>query len=760
MDARDKLKLHSQTYIINEFNMKKFFVLCFAPLMFLYLTNPAKALAATYTVTKTANADDGTCDADCSIREAIAASNSNSGNDTISFAIPESDGGYIAPSGSVQGYFVLPLTSTLTLSDDSGVYINGYSQSGASRNTAAFGETIDTILKIQLSVTTLPTPVLSVTSDNNHIVGINFAYLSQNVFSITGSSSNWIEGNFFASTIDGFTSPTNIGSANQILSGSSDNIIGTNGDGSGDVGERNLFMGTSGQYKVTIGSGNTNDNVISGNYFGVDKTGRNCETKSQGRAMVSVFSGTGNQVGTNLDGISDSEEANIMACVNTNARGEIQLGGGATLTTVQGNFIGTNPQGDDLLSSFAEPGIRDNGTGSYNTIKKNIIKYNGSGGVVFLTDTSVGNTISENTILNNTGLGIDLAGDGLTPNDVGDTDAGENDLMNFPVIDRAWMSEDGESVIVKVDLDFNSSEAPYTIELFDNDSVDATGYGEGQYFIGSVSTSEIGEDIELTIPITGVTPSSFSTITSTATNTNGSTSEFSTIPSDTAFSTLDQFSPNGGKIAINSPEEKASGSTPNYTSTRAVTIYLKASDSLSGVTQMKISENKNFKNTRWRDYKNEIDNNLSEGDGTKTVYVKFKDESGRVSKTYSQKITLDTSLPTFTLTNLGTLTKDTGLYIKGKLYNLYYYSDTYVSFGGTLSDLKHGESLVLKYGDTTHEGNEDEVSPIYLNYEDAIWRTEPLHFGVGVHTISIYSIDKAGNESDHIEFKLMIDPNL
>ena len=175
---------------------------------------------------------------------------------------------------------------------------------------------------------------------------------------------------------------------------------------------------------------------------------------------------------------------------------------------------------------------------------------------------------------------------------------------------------------------------------------------------------------------------------------------------------------------------------------------------------MKISENKNFKNTRWRDYKNEIDNNLSEGDGTKTVYVKFKDESGRVSKTYSQKITLDTSLPTFTLTNLGTLTKDTGLYINDRLYNLYYYSDTYVSFGGTLSDLKHGESLVIKYDDTTYEGNDQDTSPIYLDYEGSSWITQPLYFSPGKHTISIYSIDKAGNESDHIEFKLMIDPNL
>jgi len=33
---------------------------------------PAGALAATWTVTKTADTNDGVCDADCSLREAVA----------------------------------------------------------------------------------------------------------------------------------------------------------------------------------------------------------------------------------------------------------------------------------------------------------------------------------------------------------------------------------------------------------------------------------------------------------------------------------------------------------------------------------------------------------------------------------------------------------------------------------------------------------------------------------------------------------------
>jgi CSLREA domain-containing protein len=44
--------------------------------------------AAVYTVTKTADTNDGVCDVDCSLREAIGAANATADNDSITFAIP------------------------------------------------------------------------------------------------------------------------------------------------------------------------------------------------------------------------------------------------------------------------------------------------------------------------------------------------------------------------------------------------------------------------------------------------------------------------------------------------------------------------------------------------------------------------------------------------------------------------------------------------------------------------------------------------
>src|SRR5882672_8509058 len=53
-------------------------------LAFLLFTLPT--IAATFTVTSSADTDDGTCDSNCTLREAINAANSNPGFDTINFS--------------------------------------------------------------------------------------------------------------------------------------------------------------------------------------------------------------------------------------------------------------------------------------------------------------------------------------------------------------------------------------------------------------------------------------------------------------------------------------------------------------------------------------------------------------------------------------------------------------------------------------------------------------------------------------------------
>src|SRR4051812_37308158 len=57
----------------------------FSPIAIIALMS-ASVLSATFTVTKTEDTNDGLCDADCSLREAIASANSVSGDDVIDFS--------------------------------------------------------------------------------------------------------------------------------------------------------------------------------------------------------------------------------------------------------------------------------------------------------------------------------------------------------------------------------------------------------------------------------------------------------------------------------------------------------------------------------------------------------------------------------------------------------------------------------------------------------------------------------------------------
>ena len=59
------------------------------------------AIAATFTVTKTADTNDGSCNADCSLREAIDAANQNSGN-TVADTVSVPAGTYVLDNGGLE----------------------------------------------------------------------------------------------------------------------------------------------------------------------------------------------------------------------------------------------------------------------------------------------------------------------------------------------------------------------------------------------------------------------------------------------------------------------------------------------------------------------------------------------------------------------------------------------------------------------------------------------------------------------------------
>ncbi len=208
-------------------------------------------------------------------------------------------------------------------------------------------------------------------------------------------------------------------------------------------------------------------------------------------------------------------------------------GSGVVITTsgenlITGNYIGvdytgTKPMGNGgsgiQLMNLSSGNIFG-GTGNG---EKNVISGNGSSGISIGTYGS-GNIISTNSIYDNGGIGIDLGDDGITANDNGDTDTGPNALQNFPVLKSLRFSQG--SVTISGSLN-SAAGTDYLLQFFVNKIGDESGYGEGQKYIGSakVTTDPSGNaTFSETFPVYS---SWGGTITATATDPGGSTSEFS-----------------------------------------------------------------------------------------------------------------------------------------------------------------------------------------------------------------------------------------
>ncbi len=120
------------------------------------------------------------------------------------------------------------------------------------------------------------------------------------------------------------------------------------------------------------------------------------------------------------------------------------------------------------------------------------------------------------------------------------------------------------------------------------------------------------------------------------------------VPSDAIFDELKiyniQITPSDttaptGTVVINNDEQ--------YTNSANVSLTLSATDTGSGLSQMQFSND----NSTWSDaeaYSTSKSWTLATGNGTKTVYAKFKDVAGNWSGAANDSIILDTSPPVYT----------------------------------------------------------------------------------------------------------------
>lgn len=339
-------------------------------------------------------------------------------------------------------------------------------------------------------------------------------------------SANTVQGNYFGVDASGTVGLPEGGPGGLSVEGGTDNVIG-----GATAAERNVIGG-----RIRLFGGN--NNAVVGNYIGTDATGMHALVGG-GVVLVDSFLGrfpsyaTNHRIAGNVIATTPREPSSFYPQHGISLQDAIS-------TTIQGNLIGVAADGRSRLGIGGD-GINVGPAEVYPNrssdvlITENVVAHCGVGsnsaGVGVNVVAGIRSRLTGNRIYANKGLGIDLGGRGfqgtslagVTPNDVGDSDTGSNQLQNYPVLSSVAFHNG--NVTVKGTLN-SAPNGGYRLEFFANESVDESGFGEGQFYLGfsNVTTNASGDaSFEFTFPA----PPTARSVSATATDAEGNTSEFS-----------------------------------------------------------------------------------------------------------------------------------------------------------------------------------------------------------------------------------------
>src|SRR3989339_793726 len=356
-------------------------------------------LAATYTVNSPIDSNDGSCihpysdsNNDCTLREAIIAANSNSGADTITFAMDSSF--QSDPDYYDDGQYTITLDLTLTSITEQIIL------SAAS----SWDETNDRPgIRLYSSSTTLHAIPLSSTANNSQISGLEIegfgVATSVNTSDIIiGTNCDGTNDEYEKNVLHGGVNGIILSGTNGIVAG---NIIGLDFDGTTYDGysaesvlidgtnadyntigfregttsncsaatQRNSIAGTTGSYDAVYLKGTESNvagdselapdhNIIAGNYIGtdssgtLDRSGKQDGESGSGYGVHLSNNATLNWIGTDGDGIDDAFEKNIIFGASV---------GVSTYSTgtnrIAGNYIGVNATGNAVINGSMTVGV-------------------------------------------------------------------------------------------------------------------------------------------------------------------------------------------------------------------------------------------------------------------------------------------------------------------------------------------------------------------------------------------------------------------
>lgn len=411
------------------------------------------AFAATFTVTHTADSGAG------SLRKAMLDANATAEPNTIHFAIPGSGPHVIAPVTA------LPAITRP-------VIIDGYTQPGAVKNTRTLEQGgLDSVIKIEIAGSPLfinvtgaqATGMVTVRGLAIHSTGTSAAVVAYRHAGLR------VQGCYIGTDASGLQVPAPIAHGISVIVPKEVYI------GAQTTAWRNLIAGATlnsdssgidATGESIVGGMSSTGPFIEGNLIGTDASGLAALPNNTGITYGHTdgdLSGPGAHIRRNV--ISGNLRRGIAS--ECSFAGGGACGGGLR---IEGNYIGTDASGLDPLPNGLEGGIATYNISSVPTrvrigsdtpAQDNLIAFNLGPGIRHLVAGTL--DIRGNTILDNTGPGIDVGAAGPSPNDPGDADEGGNRGQNSPVIVSATRS--GNVLSVRFLVDTAPSNATWALRV-------------------------------------------------------------------------------------------------------------------------------------------------------------------------------------------------------------------------------------------------------------------------------------------------------
>jgi subtilisin-like proprotein convertase family protein len=259
-------------------------------------------------------------------------------------------------------------------------------------------------------------------------------------------------------------------------------------------------VGTLNAWQMTVSFAGPLNNQVSSNFIGTNSLGSaGLENVRQG---VHVLNAARNTVGGFLGGNT----------ISGNAWGVLAEGSSSSENAIQFNVIGATS-----TKNFLGGVMVDGGLG--NDISRNTVQGNFGPGV--FAAAGYNNSIQFNSMQDNTGLGIDLTPFSVNANDLTDSDAGANDLQNYPVITSLIPLGPNNQLGGTLNTEPNRE---YQLDFYSDTIADPSGHGEGAGWLGNMIVNSGPTGI---VPFAFVAAAGVGFYSVTATGPGGSTSEFS-----------------------------------------------------------------------------------------------------------------------------------------------------------------------------------------------------------------------------------------